>query len=375
MIYHIYWGTSGNSGLYLDEIYQVLGKQGFTQKAFVNYYYPFDYGEKIFFKRGDVAMSKYRGVLRRLFQLQEIFCGYVKILIASIKDKPVLINYSHVGQSYFFVVWFLYLLKKLSGAKLMITCHDVNPHSNGCGEMNNRYKIFHTGDYLLVHTPQSVCELNEIFGISKSRILIHPFPIMDLSKLTSEGPNPYNETDFLFIGHLRKDKGIEFLLDSWPKLHKLIPNAKLRICGRYLPDVHFEKNLLEKCNVEFNLHYISDDDYYYYIKSARYVILPYLQGTNSGIISTVLSLGTEVITSDLPMFIQNPLVSKDNTFHTADSASLVRILKEKYYMSSNNASEKLINYKKYFSESVIRVYNKIFTEIDVKFDHPKDVVR
>ena len=25
MIYHIYWGTSGNSGLYLDEIYEKFG--------------------------------------------------------------------------------------------------------------------------------------------------------------------------------------------------------------------------------------------------------------------------------------------------------------------------------------------------------------
>lgn len=65
MIYHIYWGTSGNSGLYLDEIYQILKKGGYNQKIYVNYYYPFGYGEKIFFKRGDVAMSRYKGITRK----------------------------------------------------------------------------------------------------------------------------------------------------------------------------------------------------------------------------------------------------------------------------------------------------------------------
>ena len=159
MIYHIYWGTSGNSGLYLDEIYQILKKGGYNQKIYVNYYYPFGYGEKIFFKRGDVAMSRYKGITRKLFQLQEILCGYVRILFASMKDKPTVINYSHVGQSYFFIVCFLRLLKKVSGAKLMITCHDVNPHSEGKGEMTNRYKIFHLADYLLVHTEKSILEL------------------------------------------------------------------------------------------------------------------------------------------------------------------------------------------------------------------------
>jgi hypothetical protein len=47
MIYHIYWGTSGNSGLYLDEIYQILKKGGYNQKIYVNYYYPFGYGENL----------------------------------------------------------------------------------------------------------------------------------------------------------------------------------------------------------------------------------------------------------------------------------------------------------------------------------------
>lgn len=359
MIYHIYWGTSGNSGLYLDEIYKALKVEGITQRVFVNYYYPFDYGDKIFFKRGDVAMSKYQGILRKLFQLQEIIFGYIRILFAAKKDKPELINYSHAGQSYFFILWFLKLLKMVSGARLMITCHDVTPHSNGKGEMSNRYKIFHMADYLLVHTEKSIEELHVIFGIDKSKVYIHPFPIMDLSKLTKDSPNPYSNTDFLFIGHLRKDKGIEFLLESWPEFHKICPNAKLRICGRNLPDIHFNQELLEKCNVEFNLHYISDDNYYHYVKATRYVILPYLQGTNSGIVSTVLSLRTDVITSDLPMFTQNPLVPDDNTFITANTYSFIEVLLKKYNMNSTITSNRLQKYKENFSISVRNLYRSI----------------
>ena len=275
------------------------------------------------------------------------------------KDKPELIHYSHVGQSYFFIVWFLKVLKKISGAKLMITCHDVNPHSDSRGEMDNRKRIFHTADYLLVHTEKSIEELHDIFGIDKSKVHIHPFPIMDLSKLTEDAPNPYQPTDFLFIGHMRKDKGIEFLLESWPEFHKVCPEAKLRICGRHLPDIHFDQALLEKCNVEFNLRYISDEDYYHYVKSARYVILPYLQGTNSGIISTVLSLGTDVITSDLPMFTQNPLVSADNVFKTADAKSLVEVLLDRYHKNTNLATERLYTYKSKFSEEVVDTYNRL----------------
>lgn len=359
MIYHIYWGTSGNSGLYLDEIYQVLKQEGHNQRVFVNFYFPFDYGDKIFFKRGDVAMSKYKGIARKLFQLQEILFGYIKIIFASMKDKPELINYSHVGQSYFFIVWFLKLIKKVSGAKLIITCHDVNPHFDGKGEMEHRKNIFDLADYLLVHTVKSKEELVEIFSVDSTKIVSHPFPIMDLSKLTKDGPNPYKKTDFLFIGHLRKDKGIQFLLESWKEYHKINKDATLRICGRYLPNIHFDKEELEQCNVEFNLRYISDDDYYHYVKAARYVVLPYLQGTNSGIISTVLSLGTDVITSDLPMFTQNQLVSKENVFVTGSTQSLIQVLHKKWLQEEVKISDVLNDYKSGFAGGVQKVYNSI----------------
>jgi len=359
MIYHIYWGTSGNSGLYLDEIYQVLNKHKYTQKAFVNYYYPFEYGEKLFFKRGDVGMSKYNGVMRNLFQLQEILCGYIKILLMSNRDTPVLINYSHVGQSYCFIIWFLLLLKKFSGAKLMVTCHDVKPHTERIGEMENRKKIFDCADYLLVHTNNSIKELREVFNIDVAKILKHPFPIMDLSKLTVDRTPIVKETDFLFIGHLRKDKGIEFLLDAWKDFYVINKNATLRVCGRKLAETQFDETELSNYNVEFNLRFIKDEEYCYYVRSARYVLLPYLQGTNSGIISTVLSLGTDVITSDLPMFREIPLVTQDNMFVSGDKESLVIKLQEKWQQKNANKSNLLKEYRRNFERDVIKVYRSL----------------
>lgn len=356
MIYHIYWGTSGNSGLYLDEIYRVLKEHGYDQRVFVSYYYPFDYGDKLFFKRGDVANSKYKGLMRKIFQLLEVLNGYFWILCHSVKDRPAIINYSHVGSSYFFIVWFLRLLKMVSGAKLMITCHDVNPHGLVSGEMNNRSKIFHSADYLIVHNEKSKDELYKIFGIEKNRLVSHLFPIMDLSKLTNDCENPYSNVDFLFIGHLRKDKGIEFLLESWKEFHKVNKHAKLRIAGRCLPDVYFDKDELEKRNVEFQLRYIDDDEYYHYVKATRYVVLPYIQGTNSGIISTVLSLGTDVVTSNIPMFSENPLIPKDHMFKTEDCQSFVETLQKLYLISSKRENNLLFDYKKKFEKEVVETY-------------------
>ena len=364
MIYHIYWGTSGNSGLYLDGIYSVLKDEGYEQKAFVNYYYPFNYGEKIFFKRGDIAYGNIKGKTRKIFQLIEVLKGYFIILCKAIQDRPQLINYSHVGQSYYFVPLFLKILKFVSGSRLMVTCHDVAPHCSGRSEMKYRRLIFNIADLLLVHNYHSRIELANLFGVDTSKVVEHLFPVMDLSKL-SMSSKKYESVDFLFIGHVRQDKGAQLLIDAWLEFHRIHPSATLRICGGLRPGIFVNKELLEKSNVELNLHFISDEDYSAYVKSTRYVILPYLQGTNSGIISTVLSLGADVITSDIKMFSENPLISIDDMFRNGDSKSLLQKLSEKFMSNDNTDSKKKIKkYNEEFERGVKYTYFSILNKYD-----------
>ena len=359
LIYHIYWGTSGNSGLYLDEIYQCLKESGYNQKVFVSHYYPFNYGERIFFRRSDMAHCKCQGVRRKILQLYEIIVAFAKILLSSYKEKPEIINYSLISGSYSFVIYFLWMLKVLSNCKLVVTCHDVTPWGNpdkNSTEIVNRQKIFNMADYLLVHNNSSISDLEKVFSIDKGKIVKHLFPIMDLSKIIKTKPT-VKKCDFLFIGHLRKDKGIDFLIDSWKLFHKKVPDARLWVCGRPQGQ-NFNIEELKELNITCNLGYISDDDYCNYIQSTRYVILPYLMGTNSGIISTVMSLGANVITSDIPMFQDNPLVPRQNMFSVGCVNSLVDMMFQKYYKQDSGLSgNKLGNYRKCFKSETLNAYS------------------
>lgn len=361
MIYHIYWGTSGNAGLYLDEIFQCLKSEGYRQKVFVSYYYPFDYGEKIFFRHSDIAHCRIKGRMRIVIQLWEIIISFFKIILFAWKDKPSIVNYSLISGSYLFVFYFLCLIKKISGCKLVVTCHDVIPfgqHTSDSTEMRNRKKIFDMADFLLVHNDSSIVDLETIFGESRKKMVKHLFPIMDLSKLHKD--NVFSKRcDFLFIGHLRKDKGIQFLLDSWHDFHILEKDATLWVCGNPIGKT-FDVEYYKKDNVTLNLSYVSEDDYCRYIQSARYVVLPYLKGTNSGIISTAMSLGADVITSDIPMFLDNPLVNRDCIFKSGDTQSLLEILRRKFLSKDNNKIEGTLNeYRKQFAVETIAAYRTI----------------
>ncbi len=364
LIYHIYWGTAGNAGLYLDEIYKTLEKYGYSQKAFVNYYYPFDYGEKVFFKyteMGHCKIKRFRGYFRFL----ELLWAILRIFIRTIIDRPAIINYSLVG-SFAIVRWYLVLAKKITGAKIVLTCHDILPSQSSLqgasSELRNRKKIFKSVDYYLVHNRLSEIQLKEIFMIEETRIVRHLFPIMDLSKLVDIKNTDLRKSDFLFIGHLRREKGVDVLLEAWDIFHQDYPNALLRIAGNLpkMENLYIEK-YKDRDDVDFMLKFLSDDEYCSLIESTLYVVLPYKHGTNSGVVSTVLALGANVIASDIPMFEQNPLLSKKSLFETENPSSLAKVME--YAMNNARTDEKndlgLREYRQRFEKEVEEVYSTL----------------
>lgn len=366
-IFHIYWGTAGNAGLYMDEIYQTLKKAGYEQKTFVSYYYPFDYGEKVFFKRTEMEHCKYTGTKRRIMQAFELLIALIKILLAGKKDKPQIINYSYVSNGNSVIFWFLKRLKKSSQCKLIITCHDVEPFAKDRvayeKELAIKKKIYSLADYYLVHNANSREALISLFQVNPDRILEHLFPIMDLTKLEGSQGEVDSLYDFLFIGHLRREKGIEFLLNSWPKFHRQQPMANLCIAGNpsyYKEYIDSHQKDCEENGIIFKMGFLSDNEYIALVKSASCIIFPYLSGTNSGVISTVISLNKCVITSDIEMFANNPLIPREYMFAAGDEGSFLGLLQKAYNHKNNSVGMDLVNnYRKIFNSQVELVYSSI----------------
>ena len=365
LLYHIYWGTAGNAGLYLDEIYQCLSKAGFNQKVFVNFYYPFDYGEKVFFKRTEMEHTRYKGKRRKIMQAIELVSALIKILICARIEKPKIVNYSYVSSGNVLLLFFLKLIKKVSGCYLVITCHDVVPFANVKKrfdkEITIKRKIYALADYYLIHNKESIKDLKSLFGVNENKVLQHSFPLMDLSKLDTNHEESEIKFDFLFIGHMRREKGLDLLVEAWQEFHKQNPTKTLCIAGN--PDYYKEylderKDSLKDIGVTLILGFIKDNDYINIVKSARCVIFPYTAGTNSGVISTVASLRRDVITSDISMFSANPFVPQDNMFHAKSVPALTNKLTD--YISDNlvsDSEERISLYRMTFDKELIDVYN------------------
>lgn len=361
-LFHVYAGTQGSAGLYINEIIEAIGLTDIQQVAFVSYYYPFKNAKKIFYRFTDLASKKKKTKFRPYFRYIELICGLSFVFLEALLKRPRYINYS-LNSSYLPEYIFLTIVKKWLGINIIITCHDVVPFENSylntSKENNRRAYLLNMADLLLVHNENSTNDLIQYYNVDLSKIVYHPFPIMDLKSL--EHPVSIKRIDFLFVGHMRREKGINVLLESWKIFSSYYPKANLFVVGNnpHNSDVNVEE--YRKYNVKFVLHYVDDTAYAQYIASARCVILPYLRGTNSGIPSSVYSLGTNLIVSDIPMFKNNPLISKESYFESGNSGSLVEKMRW-FYTNMQDVSdmrERIESYRSSFNYQVIQLYSRL----------------
>ncbi len=311
-ILHIYTGTAGISGTYLHSIYKNLNFK-YKQECITNYYYPFEEGKKIFFKNSELTGGKYykNRRTRLIYRYYELTSGFIYVIVYILKNNVKKVNYSLI-MSLKIQIYFLLVLRKFLRTKIIITCHDIIPFETTYSNRNKSFivfsKIYHLADFLIVHNKSSFINLKNFYNINVDKIFFHHFPIMDSSLIFPLVPKSNNKIKFLFIGHLRKEKGLNILIEAWELLFHEDLNISLTIAGNKPPNVEYEFEKLKTKNCTIYNDYVDDKTYHRLLCESNYVILPYLSGTNTGIISSAISVNTVPITSDLPMFLNNSLV-------------------------------------------------------------------
>lgn len=371
-IAHIYYNTSGNSGLYLNSIDTALCDE-FEQKFFVNYYYPLNIGNyiKLFFRlteKNENNIHNYvlnTSYIRKILRYFELKLNNLKLFYMLKKWNPDIINYSLTNMPDAYMV--LRIIKMiLPNIKLVVTCHDVIPFQ----ETNSiNYKIIYDyADYLIVHTKNAISILEDTYKVPKKKILYHPFPLINLSLLSDNNISKKRKScpSFLFIGVMRQEKGIQYLLDAWELLGQDFL-ADLIVAG-YRPNtvsIDFQK-LKSFKNFKIFEGTLSDKEYIKFISDADYVIFPYTKVGNSGVLSTVISLNKVPVTTNLPTFRESEYCLDELCCKAGDSQVLASLIKkivmsysEEYEEQQRKIKLALINNEKKFKEQALQVYKSI----------------
>lgn len=122
--------------------------------------------------------------------------------------------------------------------------------------------------------------------------------------------HPTSGDHILFFGRISPYKGVDVLLKAIRAVFEEFPDEKLIIAGKSTNGYILNNDLPEKYkeNVQVINRYIPNDELTDLITRAKFVVCPYLDATQSGVLMTAFALNTPVIATDVgsfPEFVVN----------------------------------------------------------------------
>lgn len=192
------------------------------------------------------------------------------------------------------------LILRTKGVKVIMVCHNVNPHSR------RRFEKFLTGWVLRLahhHTVQSKAEatqLKALVPLASPKLTPHPaWPIA--SVITKKAPTI---PTFLFFGFVREYKGIRTVIAALNELEKSL-DLRIIVMGEVW-DRSLQRLLQDSCGKDKRLivksGYASQEVAQEAFRNCSAVLLPYLSATGSGVLADAKSHKIPVIASDIPPF-------------------------------------------------------------------------
>ena len=214
------------------------------------------------------------------FFINSIF--YLPFILIGIFYNIIRKKYSSVYFPYFHH-WniFILLLFKICGKKTIVTVHDGILHSGDGFPFDQLLSnlIIRLADkviFLTVHV-QNITKNNLNFNI-ESKII--PHGIINLEGIKGEIRIQKPTTKILFIGRINKYKGVENLIKAISMLNIDIYD-KLTIVGK----VSYSIERPDSNKIEIIDKWVDDSEFAYYINSNDILVLPYLEATQSGVVS------------------------------------------------------------------------------------------
>ncbi len=369
-VWNIYYGTRGSAGAYIDALQSACAKAKVNSWAFVSFNYTFKSWQviKCFFPLTDY--TEYKSWLIRYIRGVELTIAYFLIWITALFVRPI-INLHYTND--YWLNYIFFRACKFAGFTVYITGHEVVPREDDKPIALRRLTILNNTDKIIVHSMRAERFLKQNLKVSNGKITRFPFPwtsydiILDESKMEIAKTKIANILDmsrpwFLFIGYVRKAKGIELLWDTWHSNVKNT-NAGLIIAGKWPKDLSYIKKKYEDDNVILFDERVSDEEFVALIQLSTFVILPYLDYSHSSILFSCAYHNGAVIVSNIELF-KEILGSYRMTFNKGDSRELGQLMKKaacctndellQYQKELRNAIE---NYQKGLVKALREVFN------------------
>ena len=160
-----------------------------------------------------------------------------------------------------------------------------------------------------------------------------------------------DKINFLFFGQLRQTKGITILQQAINILKQKDFTGNIIIAG--LDKEHFIDETQQPPFVQTILRYITDSELNHLFSNCQFVLLPYTEIYQSGVLEVVIYFRCPALMSDIPYFRQmiDKFPSFGHLYHPNTPEALAELMSR---ITKDNVTE-----GKYFDEKDIAKYNEL----------------
>ncbi|NVJ47606.1 MAG: glycosyltransferase family 4 protein [Cytophagia bacterium] len=270
-----------------------------------------------------------------------LFSGVIQSLRISKKER-VNTQIYHVFEASLINCIVLGLIKAF-GFDSIVIIHDIHSFDFKEKEILRRIQYNWLSDFLIVHNNLSKQTFLNSFKRLRKPIQVIPhgghqsiINIIERQEACKALNLDVNKQHFLFFGQIKKMKGLDLLLKAWPS-NEL---SELTIAGKpwrdnFEPYQEIIDNRGIQDQVHLNISYISDKERDLYYSAADFVILPYREIFQSGVLLMAMSYGKAIIASDLPA--NKEIIEHDKNgllFKTDNVSSLRNVIKRAHNLDS-----------------------------------------
>jgi glycosyltransferase involved in cell wall biosynthesis len=161
--------------------------------------------------------------------------------------------------------------------------------------------IYKKIDKIIVHADKTKQDLFIKFNIDKNKIEVIPHGLLEIKNEKVTDLDVYNKMNFnkiiiSFLGNISIYKGIDYLINAWNSINTKINNIQLIIAGK--GDLSKYKIISNKDNVIIDNRFLSDTEFYTYLKYSDIIILPYREISQSGVLLSALTEKKLIIATD-----------------------------------------------------------------------------
>lgn len=280
-----------------------------------------------------------------------------KLIKYIFKIKPSVIHFDTVTLRSLLLAPFLLSIKKI------ITIHDPLMH---LGEKSWKTSLtknifFSIADGFIFYSNYAKKQFDENFNqLSKSKHLLK-FQPFTFNQYYKQSTSIVNDSCILFFGRISYYKGIDLLLDAIPIILQYYPNQIFVIAGKsdgYQLDYLFFKKY--EHNIILLNRYINPKEAVHLIQKSKFLICPYRDASQSGVLMTAKAIGKPVIATNVGAFSEyiedghNGLIADPNKEAIAD-----RIL---YCLDQNRFKSYESNIDKNYSQNLANTNQKVLLQ-------------